>query len=166
MRFVGGIAEGVIVAHALHLFVGGAGDTLPAIADIDAPQACRAVDETLALVVGQPHAAAVLQDHRRLGEIIGDGGHRMHQAQLIHFFQSQIAQLFVHSFKPYFTGRAASGGAPHHITRSLAYCLYRRLLARKMLICHHLDAWQGRLDAVVPTRLSQRAGQSQDSDYL
>ncbi len=57
----------VVVGQFPHLARGDLGKLVPAIADIDAPEARHCVENTFALGIGQPRALAPRDDARALG---------------------------------------------------------------------------------------------------
>ncbi len=72
-----GLEEGVVVGQLQHLPVGRLGQLLAAVADVDAPQAGHAVDEGVALGVGERHSVGLRDDAAAalLGErlVVGEG---------------------------------------------------------------------------------------------
>ncbi len=88
-----GLEEGVVIAQLLHLPRGDLGQFLAAIADVDAPEARHAVDDLLALAVGQPDALAARDDARALpGQrgILGEGMHVMRGVQRLEFLRGHV----------------------------------------------------------------------------
>ena len=72
-----GLEEGVVVGQVEHLSVGGFGQLLAAVADIDAPQAGHRIEIFLAVGVPDPHALGVGDDPRAAfaveGLVVGEG---------------------------------------------------------------------------------------------
>ena len=62
-----GAEEGVVIGQFVHLAINGIGDLLAAIADIDAPQAGKGIEISLAVIVEDMHPFGSLDDPRSGG---------------------------------------------------------------------------------------------------
>ena len=106
------LEEGVVIAQFFHLLRGDLGQVLAAIADIDAPKARHAVDDLLALAVGQPDALAAGDDPRALlrqRRIIGEGVHVVGGVQRLKLFRRQMVGDLGHGW-PVISVRVCRGG--------------------------------------------------------
>ena len=112
-----GLEEGVVIGQFLHLPRGDIGQFLAPIADVDAPKPGHAVDDFIAVAVGQ-HDPRCPRDHPRAlfakGAIGAEGMHVMGRIDGLQFGRGQVVGDLVH-------GDAPNGPAAGHLRHAMPF---------------------------------------------
>ena len=96
---VRGLEEGVVIGQLAHLPGGGIGQFVAPVADVDAPQPGHAVEDLVAVAVGEKHALGPRDDPSALRRDLlvgGEGVHVVSRVDRLQFGSGKVVRDLVH----------------------------------------------------------------------